>query len=409
MLFTVMTFLGNVGNKLTNSNVAKTMVNLGKSAKTKLGKQINTLLEKLGFRKPKDRKEKIELLKEVGKQVEKEIDKLEEQGRNNEPEQEEQRAKIIRESNQGAIEYRILNVNGSKSITDILNEIKPIVFGLVVRNLKCKFNLLLTCQVIKNGDDSRLFQKHLKSPAKEVPFENWFENAYQETVKILMRQFVRLTIEESGLALHSIDYADAHLSKYVQEGGHSYRPLPDWLSTKHSIINIKNDDKFCFKWAVGLAANLEYFKGTKNLQRPSKELREKSEESDPSNIDFLEPVGITEFLEFEKNNPKYKLVVRKEDPQHNEFITKRLFFAKKTGVPSNLFWDGKDHFSVIPNLSGLLSKQLCGKHRGRLFICDGCDNAMKSEKALVNHKNFVWKTGQESIQTETRKQERLRS
>ena len=75
-----------------------------------------------------------------------------------------------------------------------------------------------------------------------------------------MRQFVRLTIEESGLALHSIDYADVHLSKYVQEGGHLYRPLPHWLGKKHSIINIRNNDEFCFKWAVGLAANLEYFK-----------------------------------------------------------------------------------------------------------------------------------------------------
>ena len=39
MLLTIMTFLAGIGNKLTNSNVAKTMVSLGKSAKTKVEKQ----------------------------------------------------------------------------------------------------------------------------------------------------------------------------------------------------------------------------------------------------------------------------------------------------------------------------------------------------------------------------------
>ena len=74
MLLTVMTLLGNIENKLTNSNVAKLMVSLGRTAKTKIGERINSLLEKLGFKTPKDRKKKIKVLKKVKKQVEKEID-----------------------------------------------------------------------------------------------------------------------------------------------------------------------------------------------------------------------------------------------------------------------------------------------------------------------------------------------
>ena len=144
-----------------------------------------------------------------------------------------------------------------------------------------------------------------------------------------MGKFVKLTVEQSGLALHSIDQGDVHLSKYEQEGGHLYKALSHWLGKRHSIINIKNDDKFCFKWAVGLAANLEYFKGAKHLKRLPKELSEKSEEFDFTNINFSQPVGITEFLEFEKNNPKYKLIVRKEDPQHEEFITQWFFFLRR--------------------------------------------------------------------------------
>ena len=119
-------------------------------------------------------------------------------------------------------------------------------------------------------------------------------------------------------------------------------------------------------------------------------MRKKSEEFDFSNIDFSKPVRITKFLEFEKNNPRHKLIVRMEDPQHKEFITKWFFSDRKTGIALNLFWDGKNHYFVISNLSGLLSQQLCGKHRGKRHICVGCDNAMKSRKALLNHQKLCF-------------------
>ena len=32
--------------------------------------------------------------------------------------------------------------------------------------------------------------------------------------------------------------------------GSSYMPLPDWLAKKSAIINPKNSDMECFKWAV---------------------------------------------------------------------------------------------------------------------------------------------------------------
>ena len=39
--------------------------------------------------------------------------------------------------------------------------------------------------------------------------------------------------------------------------GSSYLPLPDWLATKKAIINPKNEDKECFKWAVIAASRWE--------------------------------------------------------------------------------------------------------------------------------------------------------
>ena len=39
--------------------------------------------------------------------------------------------------------------------------------------------------------------------------------------------------------------------------GSSYIPLPDWLAKKKAIINPKNSDMECFKWAVIAAMRWE--------------------------------------------------------------------------------------------------------------------------------------------------------
>lgn len=72
-----MTVWGYLGNKFFSAT--KTMLNFGNSTRTKIGQQLNSLLERLGFNPPRNREEKLELLNEVKEQVEKEIEKIEHQ------------------------------------------------------------------------------------------------------------------------------------------------------------------------------------------------------------------------------------------------------------------------------------------------------------------------------------------
>ena len=43
----------------------------------------------------------------------------------------------------------------------------------------------------------------------------------------------------------NVDFHQLNLTR-----GFSYLPLPGWLASKKAIINPKNEDKECFKWAV---------------------------------------------------------------------------------------------------------------------------------------------------------------
>ena len=46
-----------------------------------------------------------------------------------------------------------------------------------------------------------------------------------------------------------------HTVNYVRLGGSFYIPLPKFLAAKKAIINLKNDDDECFKWATTRALN----------------------------------------------------------------------------------------------------------------------------------------------------------
>ena len=79
--------------------------------------------------------------------------------------------------------------------------------------------------------------------------------------------------------------------------GSSYIPLPKELANKKELINLKNDDNQCFKWAVTRAINPV----DKNVERIDKKLRAKAEELNWNGILF--PTQLKDIDKFERNNP----------------------------------------------------------------------------------------------------------
>ena len=74
---------------------------------------------------------------------------------------------------------------------------------------------------------------------------------------------------------HSVLILDLHTVKYVLLGGFYYIPLLKFLAAKKAIINLKNEDNVCFKWAITRALNPV----EKNYERIDKKLRENQRSS----------------------------------------------------------------------------------------------------------------------------------
>ena len=79
--------------------------------------------------------------------------------------------------------------------------------------------------------------------------------------------------------------------------GSSYLPLPDWLAHKKAIINPKNEDLECFKWAV--IAALRWEEINNNPERISK-LKRFEKDFNWSGIGF--PVSVKDITKFEFRN-----------------------------------------------------------------------------------------------------------
>ena len=74
----------------------------------------------------------------------------------------------------------------------------------------------------------------------------------KETVLESLAKFQR---QESNWRFYTVLSLDLHTVKHVSLGGFSYIPLLKFLAAKKAIINRKNENDECFKWAIARALN----------------------------------------------------------------------------------------------------------------------------------------------------------
>lgn len=86
------------------------------------------------------------------------------------------------------------------------------------------------------------------------------------------------------------------ITKYQIVRGAWFSNLPDFITSKKTVSNIKNEDDMCFKWAVTRA--LHPFEKKANVV--SKPLRKQSEKCSWDGLTF--PLAVNYAKEFSENN-----------------------------------------------------------------------------------------------------------
>ena len=173
----------------------------------------------------------------------------------------------------------------------------------------------------------------------------------------------------------NIDFHQLNLTR-----GSSYLPLPNWLACKKAIINPKNEDQECFKWAV--IAALRWEKINNNPERISK-LKRFKKDFDWSGIGFSGSIKDISEFEFRNRILDNSLAIE----------GKQIYICWKGGNHKRIInlmiisERNRKHYVAIKSLSRLLSSENT-KHKGKEYFCMNCLQVFKEESSRNEHIDY---------------------
>ena len=190
--------------------------------------------------------------------------------------------------------------------------------------------------------------------------------------------------------------------------GSTYIELPKWIKSKKAVINPRNKDEECFKWAVIAALHHEEIK--KDHQCTSR-LRPYKNQYNWERLEF--PVSIKKIDKFEKNNPSIAVNVlfsNKESQKKNMCTVCRSGHNVKCKKQVNLLMivDGENrHYAAIKNISMLL-KSLNETHKGAYHFCMNCLNGFCTGSARDKRYKYCSSNGHIKVNMPTEKEKWLK-
>lgn len=121
--------------------------------------------------------------------------------------------------------------------------------GKIMKRLKTALKIvgLLYSDFVK---DEKSQVVHLWTKTMEIYSSDSLSQMWEKISQQLWDQLSNFELGESGLALEQIRYLKLNINSFNPIRGGGFIPTPKHLQNSGSILNIKNNDKFCFLWSV---------------------------------------------------------------------------------------------------------------------------------------------------------------
>ena len=193
----------------------------------------------------------------------------------------------------------------------------------------------------------------------------------------MAQQIENPALRDSKFVFDRIIQMDIDFHRLNLTRGSSYIPLPDWLAKKKAIINPKNSDLECFKWAVIAAMRWEEI--DTDHQKISK-LRRYEDDFDWDGIKF--PASIRDVKRFESRNEITINILTIENKQ--VYICRK---GKEYNRVANLMLtmdQNRKHYVAIKSLKRLPSRQN-SKHNESQHFCINCLQGFAERKSRDEH------------------------
>ncbi|XP_052743835.1 uncharacterized protein LOC128199234 [Bicyclus anynana] len=211
---------------------------------------------------------------------------------------------------------------------------------------------------------------------------NLFILSLSETFTTKISSFER---KDNSWSITNIKLLHMNVNKCNLLRDTSFIDLPQDIKRKKAIINVKNADHMCFKWALLSAL---YPPANNKTDRISS-YRMHCDKLKFDGISF--PIKLTDISEVEKQNNisinVFGLEFNKEKKSHS--VIGPLYFTKSYKSPHvNLLMisnKSNSHYCYIKNMSRLISKQI-SKRDHAIYLCDRCLIHFHTQERLDNHR-----------------------
>ena len=199
------------------------------------------------------------------------------------------------------------------------------------------------------------------------------EEVYDRMKDKIIESFANYLKKGSGWRLKNVVKLAITKSRLNPLRGSSHTLLPMKIANRKALINMKNDDDKCFKYAVTRSLNPV----TRDAERISKELKEHT-------------------TLYDWRESSFRLLATRSNLKRFKRTTTFRFSFSDTRVMT-LF---RSTFRKIDatrsvgcffkSMSRLVSSQL-RNHHGKIYVCDYCLNALGNEDFLLKHEEYCSK------------------
>ncbi|KAK3762928.1 hypothetical protein RRG08_008145 [Elysia crispata] len=239
-----------------------------------------------------------------------------------------------------------------------------------------KFQLALKVELVKvNPDGSEEFMEPvLRHRQEAVLQESEIATALEEAFPRLQETLEKLTQRGSGWAVVQVRKLWLDIARYQPLRGGSYIPLPPELKNKKAVVNVKNMDDHCLRWALRSAL----FQAADHPYRPAN--YPAADGLDFTGIDA--PTPISQIGKVERQNDlainvfgwEKGVIVHHISKQPEDMPRTNLLLIQKAG---------KFHYTWIKNLNRLLHDQ--NKNGRKKHFCERCLHGYSREDLLEAH------------------------
>ena len=247
--------------------------------------------------------------------------------------------------------------------TDIFHQIKQVLRKVLRDGPKKIFPSFKIKVFFIQSKDTKVFTKSIKARICNTP-NDFFKYLFESISQLMENGDYSFTYKIEQLFLS--------VSKYNAITGSSYKPIPESIKNKKAIVNIKNDDKFCFIWSV--LASMYPVKD--HPERVSK-YTEHFNKLKFNEKDFPMEVNGCHILKFEKDN-ELCIHIYTSNPDGKDIRPLRISNQPFEKIIQLFYYD--NHYSYIKNFN-----RFCGSREQQSYNCPRCLKSFRLVESLNEH------------------------